>query len=370
MGIRPNPQPTRLLPILTDRLGRLGIRSAQLLLVLILTSAVIWGLIQLKVVVIPVLLAVILGAAFAPLVGWLRAHGVPRTLAAWVTLLGTLFLLTLLLVLVVFAVENQWTSLVESASDGVGQLQRLLTDLNIPIDEKRLEDFRQQVVEYVTSAEFGSRALGGISLVTELLTGMFLLIVVLFFFLKDGDTIWRFLLGPLSPERQSRGERIGRTGVRVLGGYVRGTAIVALVDAIAIGAALFILQVPLALPLTVVVFVTAFIPIVGATLAGVLAALVALVANGPVVALIVVAVVVAVNQLEGDLLQPLVMGQSLKLHPLVILLALTAGTILGGVIGAILSVPIAAVSWAIVKVWDNPEQEPHTEAIGPESPGA
>ena len=116
-----------------------------------------------------------------------------------------------------------------------------------------------------------------------------------------------------------------------------------------------ILQVPLALPLAVIVFLASFIPIVGATVAGILAALVALVANGPVVALIVVAIVIVVNQLEGDLLQPVVMAQSLKLHPLVILIALTAGTILGGIVGAVLAVPLAAVGWAIIKVWDGPD---------------
>jgi predicted PurR-regulated permease PerM len=370
MAIRPNPDPSRLLPILTDRLGRLGIRSAQILLILILTSAVIWGLTQLKVVVIPVLLAVILGAAFAPVVGWLVRRGVPRTLAALITLLGTLFILSLLLTLVVWQVVRQWSTLVRSASEGFAQLQELLAGFNIPVDREQLETYRDQLVDYVTSAEFGSRALGGVSLVTEIVAGTFLLIVVLYFFLKDGDKIWRFFLRPLNPERVARGERIGRTGLRVLGGYVRGTAIVALVDAVAIGAALFILQVPLALPLTLIVFLGAFIPIVGATVAGILAALVALIANGPIVALIVLAVVIAVNQLEGDLLQPLVMGQSLRLHPLVILLALTAGTILGGIVGAILSVPIAAVSWAVVKVWDDPQNVPATEELGPESPGA
>jgi predicted PurR-regulated permease PerM len=133
---------------------------------------------------------------------------------------------------------------------------------------------------------------------------------------------------------------------------------VALVDTVAIGTALLVLGVPLAIPLAIIVFIGAFVPIVGATVAGILAALVALVANGPVVALIVVIVVIAVNQLEGNLLQPVVMGKSLQLHALVILLALTAGTILAGIIGAVLSVPLAAVIWAIVQVWTTDAREP------------
>jgi len=348
--------------MLTDRIGRLGLRSAQSLLILILVSAVIWGFLQLNVVVIPVLIAIILAAAFAPVVALLRRR-MSHSLAAGLTLVGTLLLLGLLLALVGWAIQRQWGTLVQSASEGFGQLQGFLQDLNLPIDDQQIEEAQQAVVDYLTSAEFGSSALAGVSVASEVLTGVFLLIVVLFYLLKDGDRIWHFLLTPLSRERQDRGARIGRTGLKVLGGYVRGTAIVALADAIGIGAALFILQVPLALPLTVIVFLTAFIPIVGATLAGVLAALVALVANGPVTALIVIAVVVVVNQLEGNFLQPLVMGQSLNLHPLVILLALTAGTILGGVIGAVLAVPIAAVTWAILKVWDDPQAEPEPDAL-------
>ncbi len=122
------------------------------------------------------------------------------------------------------------------------------------------------------------------------------------------------------------------------------------------------------IPLAIIVFLGAFIPLVGATVAGVLAALVALVANGPIVALIVVAVVIAVNQLEGDLLQPIVMGKSLQLHALVILFALTAGTILAGIIGAVLAVPLAAVVWAVLQVWT--AEDPRVEDLNPDLPAA
>jgi putative heme transporter len=138
--------------------------------------------------------------------------------------------------------------------------------------------------------------------VTEFLAGASLMVVILLFFLKDGARIWNFLLRPFSGEREAGLRRVGKRTLEVLGGHVRGTAIVALVDTVAIGAALLIMQVPLAIPLAIIVFIGAFVPLVGATVAGILAALVELVANGPVVALIVVAVVIAVNQLEGDLL--------------------------------------------------------------------
>jgi predicted PurR-regulated permease PerM len=305
-----------------------------------------------RLLVIPVLIALILAAAAAPLVAWLRRKGWSPMLAAWTTLLGGILVLGGVITLIVFAVRGQWESLVESATEGFDDLLGWVQELPIPIDQAQIDEWRNSIVDFVTSAEFGQTALTGVSRATEFATGLILMLVVLFFFLKDGDRIWAFFMRPFRGERLERGRRVGTTSVKVLGGYVRGTAIVAFVDAFFIGLGLVILQVPLALPLAVIVFLTSFIPLVGATLAGILAALVALVANGPVVALIVVAIVIVVNQLEGDLLQPVVMAQSLKLHPLVILVALTGGTILGGIVGAVLAVPLVAVGWAIVKVWE------------------
>jgi len=179
---------------------------------------------------------------------------------------------------------------------------------------------------------------------------------VLFFFLKDGPQLWEFMLRPFRGRNYTRARRIGDKTVSTLGSYIRGTAAVAFVDAVGIGVGLWILQVPLALPLAVLVFLLAFIPIVGATLAGILAALVALVSNGLVNALFVVGVVVLVNQLEGNFLQPVLMGRTLKLHAFVILIALTIGTVLGGILGAVLAVPITAVAWGAIQVWDGPDK--------------
>jgi predicted PurR-regulated permease PerM len=143
--------------------------------------------------------------------------------------------------------------------------------------------------------------------------------------------------------------------VHTFGSYLRGTALVALVDAVGIGIGLIILQVPLALPLVVLTFVLSFIPIVGAVLAGAIAALVALVALGPVQALIVVGVIVLVQQLESNILQPFRMGRTMRLNAFVVLIALAAGTVLGGILGAILAVPLTAAAWGVVQVWDGPD---------------
>ncbi|MBD8045125.1 AI-2E family transporter [Arthrobacter sp. Sa2BUA2] len=334
-----------------DGLGHAALRSAQVLLVLLLVSLGVFALTRISLVVIPVLLALILAAAIAPFVNWLRRKGWPGALAT-----GTSFLLLLgvfggLVTGIVFAIRSEWSTLVDQAAAGFNKLYDLVQSSPFAIDSDAIEDARDAVLDFATSSTVGNGAIAGLSAAGSFATGFLLMAVVLFYFLKDGDRIWAFMLRWFRGERLEKATLAGNRTMEVLGSYVRGTAIVAAVDAVCIGAALFILGVPLALPLSVIVFVGSFIPLVGATAAGILAALIALVANGPLVALIVVIVIIAVNQLEGNFLQPVVMGKTLSIHALVILLALTAGTILAGIIGAILSVPIAAVTWAIIKVW-------------------
>jgi putative heme transporter len=364
----PDPSPDRLRGFLTDRLGWAGLRSLQILLIVTLAGAAIYGATQLKLVVVPVLVALILASALSPVVSWLRRHGVGRHLSTWITLLGSIVVIGGVITLIVISIENQWASLVKKASTGIQQLQDYVQGLNLPIDDSGLQDVQEKVTSFLTSASFGTGALAGVSAATSLVTGAVLVVVLLYYFLQDGDRMWSFFLRPFRGERLARGQRIGATTVHTLGGYVRGTALVAAVDAIVIGAALVILQVPLAIPLTIIVFIGAFIPIVGATIAGVLAALIGLVTNGLTVAIIIGAVVILVNQLEGNLLQPVVMAQSVKLHPLVILVALTAGTILAGILGAVLAVPITAVAWQIVKTWDQDTVAPPLPPPVPPTP--
>jgi predicted PurR-regulated permease PerM len=342
--------------IWTDAFGRLAIRSLQIIAVVVVGIAVIYTFLSLSLVTLPVLLALIFASAMYPLIAFLRRHRVPSLLATVIALVGVLVVLGLVGWLLVWAVENQAASLAESATKGFNQLQDWLTTLPFSITDDQIESVRSTVVDFVTSAKFGSGALAGASAIGSFATGLVLMIVVLFFFLKDGPAIWEFLLRPFKGEQYARARRIGDKTVATLGGYVRGTATVAAVDAIGIGIGLFALGVPLALPLAVIVFLTAFIPLVGATAAGILAALVALVANGPGTALGVIIVVVVVNQLEGNFLQPVLMGRTLQLHGLVILVALTAGTILGGVVGAVIAVPLMAVVWGITQVWNGEHQ--------------
>lgn len=343
----------------SDRFGRFAMRALQVLIVAALAYVALQVIGVLRLVIVPVVLALLLSAAFAPLVGLLRRRlSFSHAAAAGTAMLLALLVLGGVITLVVLQVQGQWSALVKSASDGIEQVQGFVTGPPLNLDASAFTKLRQSLTKFVTSGSFGSGALAGVSGFVDLVTTLLVLIVTLFFFLKDGGRIWDFLLRPLDDVRERRARRIGDAGLRSLGGYVRGTAFVALVDAVFIGGGLFVLQVPLALPLALIVFLTAFIPIVGATIAGVVAALVTLVTNGLVPALIVVAIVVVVNQLEGNLLQPVIMGRTVRLHPLVILLALIVGSIVAGIIGAIVAVPITAVIWDAMKLWDAGEDEP------------
>lgn len=348
------PPPPAARRLWTDSLGAVATRSIQIIAIVLLAAGAVWGLRVLTLVVIPVLLAMILACAFEPLMRALRSRGMGSLPATLIVLFAILIVLGAIGWLITSAVRSQWEELYTQARQGVDHLLAWAQTLPFEIDDQQIQEWIDQATGFLTSAQFGSGALAGVGVVADFITGLVLLVVVLFFFLKDGPEIWEFLRRPFTDEWHARARRAGRTTVDTFGAYVRGTATVAAVDAIGIGLGLAILQVPLWPALSVLVFVLAFIPIVGAVLAGILAALVALVAKDLVTALIVVAIVVVVNQLEGNLLQPVLMGRALKLHSLVILIALTIGTLLGGIIGAILSVPLTAVAWAIVKVWDGP----------------
>lgn len=340
----------------SDTFGQLAIRGVQIIVVVAVAAAIIFAIQSLTLVTIPLVLALIFAAAFSPAMRWMRQHGVPSVLATIITLLTVVILLGAVAWLIVWAVENQWNDLYSQAQDGVNQLIAWAQSLGFQPSQDQWNEWVSQAQGFLTSSQFGSGALAGVSAVANFVTGFVLMVTILFFFLKDGPRMWEFLLRPFHGSHYERGRRIGDKTVTVLGSYVRGTATVALVDAIGILIGLLILQVPLAIPLAVLVFLLAFIPIVGATLAGILAALVALVANGWVNALFVVGVVVLVNQLEGNFLQPFLMGRSMKLHAFVILVALTVGTVLGGIVGAVLAVPITATAWGIVQVWDGPHK--------------
>jgi len=338
-----------------DPFGRLATRSLQIIIVAVLATALIWVNLQLTLITIPLVLALIFAAAFAPAMAWMRRRGVPAPLATVISLLAVLLILGAFTWLIVWAVRDQWGDLAQQAQEGFTDLIDWVETLPFAPTPEQLREWTGQLTEFLTSAQFGSSALRGVNAITNFVTGLVLLVTILFFFLKDGPQMWEFVLRPFRGASYTRARRIGDKTIGTLGSYVRGTALVALVDAIGILIGLLILQVPLAIPLAVLTFILSFIPIVGAVLGGIIAALVALVSNGPLNALLVIGVVVLVNQLEGNFLQPVLMGRSMRLHSFAILVVLAGGAAIGGILGAVLAVPLAAVVWGAIQVWDGPD---------------
>lgn len=295
-------------------------------------------------VFVPIGLAVLGTAFLVPVVDWLNRRGVPRALAVVASL-----------VVAIGAIAGIMTFVVQQFIDGVPELTDQVTKT---IDDSRgwLVDgplgIRQEQIDHIgdDSIKFlqdnqdkvTSGALATFTTVSEIVTGGLLMLFLMIFFLYGGGQIWRFLTLAIPVGSREKVWEAGQNGFGSLVGYVRATVVVAAVDAIGIGAGLAILQVPLALPLASLVFIGAFIPIVGALITGSLAVLVALVTQGWIAAVISLAVVVGVMQLESHVLQPFLLGRSVRLHPVAVVLAIAAGLVTAGIVGGLLAVPIIA----------------------------
>ena len=352
---------TSIAAIWSDGLGHASIRSVQALTVGALGWAIIWAATRIPFVIIPVLIAVILAAAISPLVRWLTGRSWPRALAVVASFVAILAVVGGVITGIVILVSRQWAELTARAAAGVDQLHSFLNTGPFPVSDQQITAAIGSVREFFTSSTFGAEALTGARTLGEIFAGAVLMAVTLFFFLKDGPQIRTFLIDFLPADQRAKARLAADRSTVVLGGYVRGTAIVAAIDGLVVGLTLAIMGVPLALPLGVFIFMGGFIPIVGATVAGTLAIAVALISNGPIQSLIVLAVVIGVNQLEHHFLQPVLMGKVLSIHGLAILLVLAAGTVLAGIVGALLAVPITAVSWTILKTWSGRDPLPEPE---------
>ena len=336
-------------------LGRAATRGAQMLLVAAVVVVLVWLLSRLSIVTIPLVLALIFAAAFEPWMEWARRRGMPSSAGAALALVLLLAVIVGSLLFVVGSVSHEWPELAIKAQDGLERILAWLQTLPFSLDTRQLDHLGEQISGFVTSTEFGSGALGGIGALTEIATCIGMMALVLFFVLKDGPQMWAFLVRPLEGTAYDRAERIRRKTVNVFGGYISSTAAAALFDAVGVFIGLLILQVPLAVPLAILTFLLAFIPIVGAVTAGAVAALVALVSNGPLNAALVVLVVIVVNQVESNVLKPILMGRTVSLHALVVLVVIAAGTAVGGIVGALIAVPLTAAAWGVVQVWDGDE---------------
>jgi putative heme transporter len=232
-----------------------------------------------------------------------------------------------------------------SVSSGVDRVAEWLSDGPFDVDPATVLEYRERFERELgeRSGSVATGALGGALLVVEVVVGLVLAIVLVFFFVKDGRRMWAWFVTRFPERLRTDVHAIGILGWGALGGYLRGTTLVALVDAVGIAVALLLLDVPLVLPLALLTFVAGYFPIVGALVAGFAAAMVALAANGLTNALLVIAATLLVQQIEGNLLQPLIVGRAVRLHPAAIIVAVTTGGVLWGVAGAFIAVPTAAV---------------------------
>jgi predicted PurR-regulated permease PerM len=308
-------------------------------------AAALYLLATLRLIFLPVVVALLLSTMLAPPAGWLRHRGWPATAATLAVFVGSLLVVAGSVTLLAPSVAGELEDLNLNLRDGLDQVEEWGTDW-VGISESRVEGAVEQAEEAVAGSEglIAQGALSGALVALEIVAGLLLAIVLAFFFVRDGAQLWRWTVGLFAPQARRDVDEIGRRGWETLRGYIRGTAIVALVDAVAIGLVLLVVGVPLVLPLALLVFIGAFVPLVGGFVAGSAAALVALATEGLTAALIVGIAAIVIQQLEGDLLQPVVVGRAVKLHPVAVLLAVTAGAIVWGVPGAFLGVPAAAVA--------------------------
>lgn len=330
---------------------RAGNFSWRLLVIAAALALVSLVLLNLRLVVIPLILGAAVAALLTRQVGWLSRR-LPRSLAALLVTAGWLAAVAALISLVGAGVSGQVDDVTTSIDGGLERLRELLG--SIGLDENQLAQLQASAASSLSANRdrLTAGVITGAVLVAELLAGFALFTVVLFFFLRDGAGMWAWTLARLPAHRRNEVDAGGRAALNTLAAYLRGTALIALADAVAIGLALLILGVPLVLALALLVFLGAFIPVVGSALAGSVAVLVALVTEGPVTAALVLVAVVVVQQVEGDVLAPVVFGRALSLHPLVVVVALTGGAVVGGLLGAAASVPLVAAGWAIVRTRD------------------
>jgi predicted PurR-regulated permease PerM len=299
----------------------------------------------LRLVVLPLIAALLLSALLQPLKVLLQRIGLPALAATWCTLLATIAVLAGAGTLVANRVQADYPQLASEVRRTVHGVQAYLEGPPFRLRGIRLDQLSSKLLDYLAqhkSVVAGTVVTGGRYFI-EVLTGLILTAFITFFLLKDGRKIWSWLISGLRPNPHRRARQAGDAAWQALIGYVRGTTVVAAIHAVFIGLALWLLGVPLAVPLVILVFIAAYIPLVGILVVGALAIMITLATKGWIAAVILLAVFLAENQIESHLLQPLVVGRIVRLHPLAIIVVLAVGGIVAGIPGAIVAVPSAAV---------------------------
>jgi predicted PurR-regulated permease PerM len=315
---------------------------------LIVVGVVGWALLRfigvVSIVVIPLSIALLLSALLAPAVSLLRLR-LPPSLATFLVLICGIAAVAGTLTLVINQFVQGVPELTTKASDGVREIQDWARTGPLHLSDAQVNQAIQSAQDWVNANTSSLTATGVATAATlaEIVTGMLLVLFATFFFLRDGRKIWRFLVRLFPVNARWSLSDAGTASWATLGSYVRATVLVAFIDAVGIGLALVILRVPFPFPLAALVFLGAFVPIVGASVSGAVAVLVALVDRGWIIALSVLGAVIVIQQLEGHVLQPLIMGRAVAIHPLVVIIGIASGVVLAGIIGALVAVPLIAV---------------------------
>lgn len=318
--------------------------SWRLLVILAAVVALLWLIKHLEVIVVPVALATMVAALLLPAVDFMDRRGAPRGAAVALVLLASFAVVGGILSFVISQFIEGAPQLVEQVTRSIDGLRNWLINGPLQLSKEQIDQAGNTAIEALqrNQEKLTTGALSTAGTLTELLTGALLVLFTLIFLLQGGRSIFAFVTKVFPTHVRDRVRDAGRAGFHSLGGYMRATFLVALVDAVGIGTGLAIMGIPLALPLASLVFMGAFIPLVGAVVAGFLAVVVALLAKGFVYALITLGLIIAVQQLEGHVLQPLVMGRAVSIHPLAVVLAIAGGGVLAGIVGALLAVPTVA----------------------------
>ena len=324
--------------------------TAELMWRLLIVGAGVYVLFRvvqtLRIVAFAFIAALLISALLQPTVAWLRRHGVPRGLAAAMTFIGGLIGIGLVGWFVGWQVTTNLNEVTGKVQNGISQIRTWLTHGPMHLTDKQINEFAGQLSKAIgtNSDQITSFGFSTVGIVIEILTGVFLAAFCTFFLIYDGERIWGWLLRlfPLSARRGMAGA--GPRAWSTLTAYVRGTVLVAFIDSVSIGIGIYLLGVPLALPISVLIFLGAFVPLVGALVTGTVAVLIGLVTNGVFTAAMVLAVLLAVQQIEGHLLQPLILGRAVRVHPIAVVLSVTIGSVIGGIGGAVVAVPLVAVT--------------------------
>ena len=339
--------------------------SWRLILVVAGVALVFWAVTQVLIVFVAVFLALVFTAVLNPLTD-LYDRVMPRALATAAAILSGILVVGGLVTYVVVSVAGQWERLAGEFNTGIDQIVGLIENNRFPFDveldrrDQWIDDAANWIQE--NSQTLVSRAAESAGSIVEGIAVLALAIFCTVFFLASGGTMWRWFMQQVPARTRGRWNDAAGAGWYTFSGYTRGTVLVAITNGILAGIFLSILGVPLSAPLAVLVFIGTFIPLIGAPLAMIIAAVVALAADGLLTALIVTLGIAGIGQLEGHVLQPLIMGKQVSLHPVVVALGVTCGTVVGGILGAIVAVPLIAVAWAVYSTLRKPPEEAAAEA--------